>query len=132
MIFVAHPMEELIRDCVINYYKFIAHRSAMRLQNDACVNDIVEFNFFSGPKVNSLWWTHWIFQVTPQTRRIKTSTINTYWKAHIKGFSKENYTSQSRTVSLSFAPQPALEQRRVVSFNPIVSISKSLTYLQGN
>lgn len=54
MIFVVHPIEELIGDYFINYYKFITHRSAMRLQNDACVHDIVEFNFFSDPKVNKV------------------------------------------------------------------------------
>lgn len=39
------------------------------------------------------------------------------------------HTSQSRTVSLSFARQSALEQRLDVSFNPIVPTSKSLKYL---
>ena len=40
-------------------------------------------------------------------------------------------TSQSRTVSLSLAPQLASEHLRDVSFNPIVSTSKSLKYLQN-
>lgn len=55
-------------------------------------------------------------------QEISATSIYTWWV-------KENYTSQSRTVSLSFAAQPSLEQRRVVSFSPMVSISKSLTYL---
>lgn len=38
-------------------------------------------------------------------------------------------TSQSRTVSLSLAPQPTVEQCRGVSFSPIVSTSKSRKYL---
>lgn len=41
----------------------------------------------------------------------------------------KHVTCQSRTVSLNFAPQAAAEQRRSVSFNPIVSTSKSRTYL---
>ena len=40
-------------------------------------------------------------------------------------------TSQSRTVSLSLAPQLASEHLREVSFNPIVSTSKSLKYLKN-
>lgn len=40
------------------------------------------------------------------------------------------FTSQSRTVSLSLAPHFASEQRRDVSFKPIVSTSKSRKYLK--
>jgi hypothetical protein len=42
---------------------------------------------------------------------------------------KEYSTSQSRTVSLSFAPHFTSEQRLDVSFKPIVSTSKSRKYL---
>lgn len=45
--------------------------------------------------------------------------------------SKENTTSQSRTVSFSLAPHFTSEQRRDVSFNPIVSTSKSRKYLHS-
>lgn len=44
---------------------------------------------------------------------------------------QSKHTSQSRTVSLSFARQSALEQRLDVSFNPIVPTSKSLKYLDN-
>lgn len=41
-------------------------------------------------------------------------------------------TSQSRTVSLSLAPQFGFEQRLDVSFKPMVSISKSRKYLNSS
>lgn len=51
-----------------------------------------------------------------------------YWERIAEPFISD-ITSQSKTVSLSFAPQFESEQRLDVTFLPMVSISKSRTNL---